>query len=354
MDITTFKEKFDAVLEERLDTYIKDLKRFTRDTFILDVSQYPRDLMTGGGKRIRPYLAYLMYKAAGGRKDQAFLKFIAGLEVFHLFSIVHDDIIARSYERRGKLAVHKYIITKLKKDSRKGDHGHTANGIAMLVGDLLFTWSTNILTDIGEIEPKAINCVREVYRDMSVAGILGQMIEVDTTTRRSVDEKAVLERIRLKTAEYSFVAPLLMGQALGGSAKGISQNFCREFGLALGMAFQIQDDYLELSSSSKELGRPILNDISDNVHTIFTCHVFKNGSPKDKAELDGFMGYSISEADAPAIRDLFERTDSFEYGKKVMKKYFKKARGILKNSKMQVEHKKQFEDFLDWVEVRNQ
>lgn len=353
MEITAFKKEFDGVLKESLDFYIKDLRRFTKDKFVLDVAQYPRDLMMVGGKRIRPYISYLMYKVAGGKKDKEFLKFIVGLEVFHMFALVHDDIIDRAYEQRGKLTAHKYVVTKLKKESRRGDHGHMANGLAMLVGDLLYLWSADIMMNTSGFEDEALKKVRNLYREMSMSAIIGEMIEVDITTRRRVEEKVVMDKMLLKTGEYSFVTPLLTGLALGNSNSVVYEKFCRDFGSALGTAFQIQDDYLDLTGTAEALKKAVFTDLRESVHTVFTCYIFEHGKAEDKAELDALMGSAVNDSDDARVRRLFERTGSFDYGRKLMNKYFKKTQKVISDSTLPPKHKLELKELVEYIETRN-
>lgn len=351
MDITSFKKEFDVVLKQELAARAKNIKALIKDSFVVDAALYPHELLLAGGKRIRPYLAYLMYRAGGGKKQKELLKLLTGLEVFHMFCLVHDDIADRAFVRHSLSPTHKYIVAQLKKESRSGDHGHMANSTAMLSGDLLFGYAYNKIC-MGEAFPeKHMKKVREHYNAMVERVILGEMLDVDTTTRRQVDRKTIQEKTYNKSAHYTFVSPLLLGLSYAG-AKPASEKFCLEFGEALGMAFQIQDDYLDLTASSEQLHKPVLGDLRENVHTLFTWYIFEHGSSKDKKELDSLMGSSIEEADQAGVLDLFERTGALAYGQGEMEKCFKKARTVLKNSRLSVRDKEDFADLISYIEKR--
>ena len=93
MEIQAFKKRFDQVLGRALKRRIFENKKLTKDPYVREVVAYVEQLVMAGGKRIRPYLAYVSYKVAGGKDDKAFLEIVVGLELFHAFALVHDDIM---------------------------------------------------------------------------------------------------------------------------------------------------------------------------------------------------------------------------------------------------------------------
>ena len=351
MDIRAFKTHFDPYLKEALVAYERDIKAGIKDLFIRDIATYSNKLLLAGGKRVRPYIAYLMYTATGGNKKKSFLKLIVGLEIYHMFCLVHDDIIDRSATRHGIMTAHKYATAQIKKGARAGDHGHVANGQAMLLGDLQFGLAHDLVCNSTDFNEKAMRSVRKYYADMVRQIILGEMLDVDMAVRERVPEKTIMQKMEKKTAQYTFVHPLLIGLALSGGSKKY-EDFCREFGMALGIAYQIQDDLMDLTFSSEATQKPAFGDIEAHVHTLFTGYIFEHGSPKEKKELSNLMGSTISPEDYQKVRDLFERSGSLEYGNKVMRRYFKKARNKLAGAGLKKADQASFEALIDFIEHR--
>ncbi|MDP3988813.1 MAG: polyprenyl synthetase family protein [bacterium] len=352
MDIKSFKQKFDPVLKNTLDARVEEYKKMTRDKFLRDMVAYPRELLLAGGKRIRPYMAYLMYKSEGGKKEEELLEFLVGIEIFHMFCLVHDDIIDRAHERHGLLPMHKYIVSYLKDEKRQGDHGHVGGGLAMLTGDLLYNWANSIIECNRFFGEKELSRVRVLYTQMVAQVILGEMLDVDMTTRRQVEVKYINEKMLLKTAKYSFVSPMQIGVALAGGSES-HQKFCEDFGGALGVAFQIQDDLFDIMQDPDVLGKSVFSDIKENVHTLFTWYIFENGTATQKRTLDSLMGSAVPVKDYDRVRKLFKDSGAIEYGTKEMNKLFKKAHKMLGESHVKGTERKDLSNLLDYIESRS-
>lgn len=351
MDIQSFKQEFDPYIESFLASKVAEFKKHTKDPFVLDVISYPQELIRAGGKRIRPYLAYLAYEAAGGKEKKKALQIFVALEIFHLFALVHDDIIDRSAERHGILTTHKFVVSKLKKESRSGDHGHIGNSIALLVGDLLFAWSTELFARNADFDGRELDRARAHYYRMTDQVITGQIIDVDTTTRRRVTEALIEEKMLLKTAIYSFVSPLKIGTALAGGSTEV-EKFCEEFGKVLGLAFQIQDDLHDLTIPPKEMRTPSFTDLRENQHTLFTEYIFENGSSEQKEALDKILGSTLTESDRGRIVRLFTDSGALAYGEKAMEKYFNKSEKILEKAPLNEEFRQKFGALVNYIRER--
>ncbi|MBI1975494.1 MAG: polyprenyl synthetase family protein [Candidatus Vogelbacteria bacterium] len=351
MDIQNFKKEFDSHLESFLAQKIAQFKNYTKDPFILETIAYPLVLIRAGGKRIRPYLAYLAYKNAGGRDDEGAMRLFAALEIFHLFALVHDDIIDRSAERHGILTTHKFVVARLKKEARSGDHGHIANSIAILVGDLLFAWSVELLTRAKDFGKDELDRALAHYYRMTDQVLTGQLIDVDTTTRRRASEGLIEEKMFLKSASYSFVSPLKIGTALAGGTAEM-EKFCDEFGRALGLAFQIQDDLHDLTLPPKDQHTPSFTDLREHQHTLFTQYIFENGKPTQKEQLDKLLGSPVSESDRGKVLLLFTDSGAIEYGTRTMEKYFKKSEKLLEKSPIDDGVREKFTALINFIRAR--
>jgi geranylgeranyl diphosphate synthase, type I len=316
-NLKLFKKEFDVCLERYLDKKIANISKFTKDRFILDYIEYLKNISLSGGKRIRPYLAYLMYQTLCGQENKKVLEFLVFLEIFHIFCLIHDDIMDKSNLRHGIPTVHLHILNLLKKEKRIGDLNHVSNSQAILLGDILLTWSQEIINSDKNFSQKIVGHVNKYFYKMVDEVCVGQMIDVDITTRKDVSEEVIDEKTRLKTAGYSFIKPLLIGAALSGKINQDIETFCREFGLKMGIAFQTQDDLLDITASDSKLGKTTSSDKSQNQHTYFSYF------------------------------------PSLDYGKKIIFQNFNQARELVKKMKMKKYNKQNLLRLIDIVENRS-
>jgi geranylgeranyl diphosphate synthase, type I len=316
-DLIVFKKRFDVLLEKYLDKKIQKINIYTEDSSVRNYLNYLKKISLSGGKRIRPYLAYLMYQELSGKENQNVLEFLVFLEIFHTYCLVHDDIMDKSSLRHGIPTAQIYVSDYLKKEKRLGDLNHVGNSQAILLGDILLTWSQEIISSNDKFPQKIINKVKTYFYEMVDEVIVGQMIDVDMVTRKNVSKELIDEKTRLKTAGYSFINPLLIGAALSRNMNKNIETFCREFGLAMGIAFQTQDDLLDATSSDKKLGKTTSLDQSQNQHTYFTYF------------------------------------PSLEYGKKIISENFNQAKKLVEKSKMKNLYKQKFFDLIGAIEKRS-
>ncbi len=328
MDIVSFKRRFDPILGVVLD---KKMKALTRDPYILEIAKHGRTLVMEGGKRIRPYLAYIAYqsakrKAQSVKSDKEILEILVGLELFHAFALVHDDIMDRGKDRHGVPTANRKF----------GD------AQAILLGDLLFNWASEIIAPTKG---------QAVFVQMVDEVILGQMLDVDAIRRDRVSDGFVQDKMRLKTASYSFIRPMQLGAALAQSEKRKAQSmmgFCERFGLPLGLAFQIQDDLLDLTASSKKLGKSAMNDVKEGQKTVFTQCASRK--PVNRAFLNKMKGKNLNVADRKRIKEMFEESGAIEYGTKLMEKYFVEAEEVLRG--MSTASARAFQELISFIRVR--
>lgn len=319
-DLGIFKKKFDILLGDYLNSKIQAISKFTKDPSILGYINYIKKVSLSGGKRIRPYLAYLMYQAVSEKDpkttEEKILKFLVSLEIFHIFCLIHDDIMDKSNLRHGIPTTHAYISSQLKKEKRIGDLVHVGNSQAILLGDILLSWSQEIINLDNDFDAKIIRQVKTYFYEMVDEVSIGQMIDVDIATRKKVSKELIDEKTRLKTAGYSFTKPLLIGAALSGNTNKNIETFCKEFGLKIGIAFQTQDDLLDIISSDRKLGKTSSQDKSQNQHTYFTYF------------------------------------PSLDYGKQIIRDNFKKAKELIEGFKVEKIYKQKFLNLVEAIEKR--
>lgn len=201
-----------------------------------------RYAMLTGGKRLRPMLAVAVARALGGRTDMVINQAI-GVEMFHNFTLLHDDVMDHASVRRGRPTVH------VKWDERT----------AILSGDAMLTCASQlVMRGAGE----RIESVLTLFNRTAMEVYEGQQMDMDFEPRMDVTEAEYLEMIRLKTSVLLACA-CRMGALMAGASEAVQQAFY-EFGINLGLAFQLQDDYLDTFGDpvvfGKAIGGDILND----------------------------------------------------------------------------------------------
>ena len=217
------------------------------------------------------------------------------MELFHIFCLVHDDVIDKSKTRHGQKTIHAFVSEKLLKDKRTGDFRHIGNSQAILVGNLLFSWTFENL-DNSKFNKERMYSVKKYFYKMVDEVCLGQIIDVDLTTRNNPDWKLIEEKTRLKTSRYSFVRPMQMGAVLADENYAMD-DFLENFGTKLGIAFQIQDDLLDIIGKPEETRKTPLIDIEEHQHTFFTNYIFENANLEQKKYFESVFGKPLSETE---------------------------------------------------------
>lgn len=209
-----------------------------------------------GGKRLRPILMLETYRMFGGR-SKVIEPFMAAMEMIHTYSLVHDDLPAMDNDefRRGK----------------KTTHAKYGEAMGILAGDGLLNYAFETATKAFEIEPENSNIGRALQVLASKAGIHGmlggQCVDVESEGKEVTEE--VLQFIdKLKTAAL-LESSMMIGAILAGATKN-EQKIVEQAAGELGLAFQIQDDILDVTSSTEVLGKPVGSDEKNHKTTYVT------------------------------------------------------------------------------------
>ena len=203
-----------------------------------------RYALEGGGKRLRPLLAVQACRACGGSADDA-VDAALGLEMFHNFTLVHDDIMDNSDTRRGRPSV----------AARFG------NNQAILSGDAMLTLASQLMERVPEGVARA---VMSEFNDMALRVYEGQQLDTEFEHRNAtIDE--YFEMIRLKTGAL-LASACRIGAMIGGADKATADALY-EYGMELGIAFQLRDDWLDTFGDAATFGKPIGGDIVNEKKT---------------------------------------------------------------------------------------
>lgn len=206
-------------------------------------------LTKAGGKMLRPALSLITAEAVGGQKENA-LKAGSAIELIHTFSLIHDDIMDDDDMRRGMPSVHKVW----------GDD------VAILAGDTLFSKAFEMIINSNDTTPDQNNKALATVADACLKICEGQALDMGFEERFDVTEDEYMEMIFKKTGAL-IAAATKAGAIMGGASQEVIDAMY-EYGRLIGLAFQIQDDYLDLASDEETLGKPIGSDIGKGKMTI--------------------------------------------------------------------------------------
>ena len=239
------KEVLGKYSTEITETIEEELATITPDN-LAEASVY---LTRAGGKMLRPALTLITAEAVGGNRKAA-LKAAAAIELIHTFSLIHDDIMDQDDMRRGMPSVHKVW----------GDD------VAILAGDTLFSKAFEIIIGTEETSSDQNNKALATVADACVKICEGQASDMGFEERFDVGEDEYMEMIFKKTGAL-IAAATKAGAIMGGAADEVIDAMY-DYGRLIGLAFQIQDDYLDLASDEETLGKPIGSDIVKGKMTI--------------------------------------------------------------------------------------
>lgn len=241
-----------------------------------------------GGKRVRPLLCLLACRLYSDNIATA-LPIARALEVFHNFTLLHDDLMDKSPIRRGQPTVY-----------RKWN-----DNTVILSGDAMSIEAYRSLEGIEN--PQLLFKVLPFFNKMAIEICKGQQYDMDFEVREHVSVAEYIEMIRLKTAVL-LGAALRLG-ALAAGAYDSDAQILDEVGQALGLAFQIQDDYLDVYGDEKTFGKPIGGDIMNGKKTLMLLYTQAKLEREDRAELDRLMqlGQEHKEERISGVRRLYDK-----------------------------------------------
>jgi len=286
---------------ELVEEWISDSVDYGIET-VEEVTKY---VLESGGKRIRPTVIILAFKALKGEDVTKVVPIAASMEIIHTGTIIHDDINDHSLLRRG-------VPTAYRK------FGTTS---ALLSGDYLFVKAFEAVSEFDK-------AVRDVVINSCVLLAQGEVIQSQSTGDIDLSEEEYLDIITKKTA-----GPISAGAKVGGMLAGgsVANTDClQEYGLNLGIGFQIMDDVLDVTGIETQTGKHSGNDIQEGKTTLLQIHALGNSSPEDRARLESTLrkkekdGQDIAEA-----IDIIKGEGSIEYARSLGRDYIEKAKASL-------------------------
>lgn len=272
------------------------------------------------GKAFRPALCIATARALGGRLEDV-LRTAAVLELFHNAFLVHDDIEDGSLIRRGKPALHQ-------------DFGVP---IAVNVGDSIFALCLQPLLDNTRLLGlgKSLK-ILEIISRMARESVEGQALELDWIWRGQFQlrERDYCLMVYKKSCWYTFIAPTQIGAVISGAQRELL-SYLRKYAAYIGIAFQIQDDVLNLAGDEKKYGKEIGGDLWEGKHTLILMHMLSCASQEEAFQVRNILCKERSqktEAEVLYLLDLVRRYGSLEYSSAIARKMAAKAGSALQRA----------------------
>ncbi|MCL2794961.1 MAG: polyprenyl synthetase family protein [Microbacteriaceae bacterium] len=293
------------LVQHRLDAFLDD-----RSSIVTSVGSDVAALIDdsrsflSGGKRFRAQFCHWGWRAVAGVRDtpvtqrelDTVVGVASGLELFHAAALVHDDVIDNSDTRRGRPAAHAGFAARHAERRWAGDAVSFGASAAILLGDLLLGWSDELVDEalwaLGD--HGRARAARQVFNTMRTDVTAGQYLDVlEESAWVERDEQQLLDAaervVVFKSAKYSVEAPLAIGAAIGGASEAQLATLS-EFGLPLGIAFQLRDDVLGVFGDAAVTGKPSGDDLREGKRTMLVALTRMKVAPSVRRAIDELLG----------------------------------------------------------------
>ncbi len=290
-------------IQEKVNAYIASLPYERKPKSLYDPIEY---VLAAGGKRIRPSFVLMAYNLFHDDVDRI-LPVATALETYHNYTLLHDDLMDKADMRRGRPTVHK-----------KWD-----DNTAILSGDTMLVLAYEHL---AKCDTKYLKPALDLFTETALEVSEGQQFDMEFETRNDVAEEEYIEMIRLKTSVLLACA-LKMGAVVAG-ASDADANALYAFGEKVGLAFQLQDDLLDVYGDPKVFGKAIGGDITSNKKTFMLINAFNRADTETRAELERWT--TATEFDPAekiaAVTEIYNRLGIDKLAEQRIKEYFEQSR----------------------------
>jgi len=265
------------------------------------------------GKKIRGALVTLGYQTGGGKYDKNIIDASLFIELFHAGVLVQDDVQDRGDFRRGIPTLHKQFQKMSEKIGVKIDKYHYGEAIAIDAATSAYYYSWEKL--LSSKFPSDLLIKSSLIYSKYIQRLSdGQSLDITGASSRKTDERFVLNMLKLKSAEYTGILPLLVGATLAGVVDKKRLSALEKYGLAFGWAFQIQDDILGLYGDEKEFGKPVGSDIIEGKNTLFMLYLAEHGTPDQVRFMKRVLGNSKAKLkDIKKLKAILVESGAYDY-----------------------------------------
>ncbi|MCH4250411.1 MAG: polyprenyl synthetase family protein [Microbacteriaceae bacterium] len=308
--------------------------------------------LLSSGKRLRPQFCYWGWlacddgssEATSRERLQTVLGLSVSLELFQASALVHDDLIDNSDTRRGMPSAHVAFADFHRDSAWDGDAAEYGRSAALLLGDLLLTWSTEAVTEALSSPGIAdrVTAVQQLFDRMRQEVMLGQYLDLaaehDWMRRPRGEASNRVEKIMLyKTARYTVVHPLLIGATVGG-ANTVQLRHLAEYGRTLGLAFQLRDDILGVFGDPQATGKPAGDDLREGKRTLLVALTREHVAASVRQAFDALLGSpELTEAQIETLRGTIRDSGALETCERLVSRWTAQAVAALHGGRLSAE-----------------
>jgi geranylgeranyl diphosphate synthase type II len=339
----------DRIIQDYFESRISDATKIDSSYRMLWETLY--GLIRSGGKRLRPHMTLMAYRAFGGDDETSVLPVAAAQELLHFSLLIHDDVIDRDYTRYNTLNIagkYRELYAKYLPDTN--DQFHFAHSAAILGGDLMLSGAHQLI-DLSPISSSKKTIAQQLL-SLSVFEVAGgELLDTESSFVPYTNGDAI-KIARYKTAGYSFKIPLLTGAKLAGISPE-HESTLTDFAESLGIAFQLVDDLLGTFGEEETTGKSTTSDITEGKRTYMVEHAVNVMSAGEKAEFDKYFGnHEASPSEIENVKQLFVSTGAKSKTEQMIADYAEKARGALAQLGLSDEHANEFSELIRKVTER--
>ena len=320
-------EEYQEIINQRI--YELEIVKAPHELY--DPIKYTIEL---GGKRLRPTLCLLAAEMFGAKLDEALSSAIA-IEIFHNFTLIHDDIMDKAPIRRGKMSVY-----------RKWNEN-----IAILSGDAMMAMAYQYLL---KNDPAKLHPIIETFNKFAIEVCEGQQFDMNFETEKDLSLDDYINMIRLKTSVL-IAGSLKIGAIIGGAKEEDIQNLYA-FGENIGIAFQLKDDYLDVFSNEQKFGKQTGGDILTNKKTFLFLKAYELADAASKKELDTCFdpnGNMEPGTKIERVKAVYRKLKVQDETGKEMRKYYELAMSFLDKILLPPAQKSEITKLADNLMIRD-
>lgn len=295
-------------LENKINNAIEKISWNLSPQNLYDPIRY---VLSGGGKRLRPILTLMATNLFSDDIDLSIPPAL-GIEIFHNFTLLHDDLMDRADMRRGNPTVHKIW----------GNNAAILSGDAMLIQAYMY---------IANVPLNILPQILSIFSDTAMEVCQGQQYDMDFEKRMDVTEAEYMEMIRLKTAVL-IACSLKIGAIMGNSSANDSDLLYR-LGIHIGMAFQLKDDLLDVYGDAETFGKNIGGDIVCNKKTFLLIKALENSNTSQRKELDKWLKAIDFDPSSKinAVKNIYDELNLKSISENLIEKYYLSALDCFSN-----------------------
>lgn len=306
-----------------------------------------KEFISRSGKRIRPLLFIVGYMGFAKKAKPGLFRTALSLELLHDFMLVHDDIIDKSSTRRGRPSMHAMLNTYLcgrKKIKFNGED------LTIVIGDVLYALALHSFLAVKEDMHRKEKAMKRLIEAALYTGS-GEFIELlyGMKDMDKISKDAIYKIYDLKTANYTFASPLIIGAILAG-APARETNRLFKYGIYLGRAFQIKDDILGLFSEEARIGKSVLTDLQEAKKTVLIWYAYRHSPKKDRQAIKRILTKEkVTKMDLLRMRNIMVVSGALEYARGEIRSLREKAWRINRALKMRKDYKEALSGYAEKI-----